>query len=257
MNRKFYKKVITKNINDKNNSILVVAGGKNDFEILKELNYSNVTISNLDERILLDDFRPYKWSLQDAEILTFCDNKFDYVLVNMGLHHCFSPHKALLEMYRVAKKGVICIENRDSYIMKILVKLNFCYQYEFPAVYFNEFLYGGVGNSEIPNYIYRWSENEINKTINCFAPYSKHKIYFYYGLNIPKRLNKKILLKYLLIIIGNFLKVFFPKQLNLFAFFIKKPDLNSELLPWLKVENKSIKVNKIWLKDNWAKIINI
>ena len=37
MNREFYKKVIKKNIIDINDSILVLAGGENDFHILREL----------------------------------------------------------------------------------------------------------------------------------------------------------------------------------------------------------------------------
>ena len=176
MNVEFYKKVIKQNILDKKNSILVVAGSQNDFLIFRELKYKNVTISNLDERLLDDQFKPYNWSRQNAECLTFADKSFDYVVVNMGLHHCFSPHKALLEMYRVAYKGVICIENRDSFLMKILINLNLSYKYELPAVFLNNCEYGGVQNSEIPNYIYRWKENEVKKTINCYAPYANHKI---------------------------------------------------------------------------------
>ena len=256
MNKEFYKKVIKKNIIDSNDSVLVIAGGENDFQILRELKYKNVTITNLDESINSDKYEPYNYSIQNAESLTFNDGAFDYVIVNMGLHHCFSPHKALLEMYRVAKKGIICIENRDSFFMKILIKLKLAYQYELPAVFFNNCKYGGVENSEIPNFIYRWKEDEIKKTINCFVPYKNHKISYYYGLNIPERFQKKFFLKYFFVSLGNITKIFFPRQLNIFGFFIKKTDLKSDLLPWVKIYNSSIKVNKNWMKHNWQKKIN-
>jgi len=256
MNIEFYKKIIKQNIPDKNNSILVVAGSHNDFVILRELEYKNVTISNLDERLLDDQFKPYNWSRQNAESLTFADKSFDYVIVNMGLHHCFSPHKALLEMYRVAYQGVICIENRDSFLMKMLINLNLSYKYELPAVFFNNCNYGGVQNSEIPNYIYRWKENEVKKTIDCYAPYTNHKIFYYYDLNIPERYKNKFFLKYMFTLLRIIFKTILPKQLNIFAFFIKKPNFDSDLLPWLKIEDNLLKINKNWINDNWNKKFN-
>ena len=81
MNIEFYKKIIKQNIPDKNNSILVVAGSHNDFVILRELEYKNVTISNLDERLLDDQFKPYNWSRQNAECLSFAVKSFDYVII--------------------------------------------------------------------------------------------------------------------------------------------------------------------------------
>ena len=35
----------------------------------------------------------------------FEDGAFDFVVVHQGLHHCHSPHRGLLEMYRVARRG--------------------------------------------------------------------------------------------------------------------------------------------------------
>jgi ubiquinone/menaquinone biosynthesis C-methylase UbiE len=54
-----------------------------------------------------DEFAPFSWSFQDAEQLSFEDEAFDYVFVHAGLHHCASPHRALLEMYRVARRGIM------------------------------------------------------------------------------------------------------------------------------------------------------
>tara|TARA_B110000438_G_C15780364_1_gene636031 strand:+ start:826 stop:1002 length:177 start_codon:yes stop_codon:yes gene_type:complete len=58
--------------------------------------------------------------------------------------------------------------------MKLLVKLGYVADYELRAVFDNECLHGGVNNSEIPNFVYRWTENEVEKTINTFMPIGMH-----------------------------------------------------------------------------------
>lgn len=250
MNFKFYEKVLKKYIKNKEASILVLAAGKNDLFIFSKLGFKNVTFSNLDERLDVNSFNPFKWSKQNAESLTFEDNQFEYVVEHEGLHHCFSPHKALLEMYRVSKKGILCIESSDNFLMKICIKLRLAYQYEIGAVIDNDFLYGGVANTQIPNYVYRWTENEIKKTVNCFSPYSDHIIYYDYDLNLPINLQKRLFLKFIFSTIGYFLKIFLPKQLNLFSFFIVKPNLFEKSFEWISVDNKEILLNKNWIKKN-------
>ena len=79
-----------------------MAAGKNDFSVFSKLRFKNITFSNIDERIIPISL-PFQMARQNAESLTFEDNKFDYVVEHEGLHHCFSPHKALMEMYRVSK----------------------------------------------------------------------------------------------------------------------------------------------------------
>jgi ubiquinone/menaquinone biosynthesis C-methylase UbiE len=46
-------------------------------------------------------------NVQDAENLSYDDRAFDLVVVHAGLHPCYSPHRALLEMYRVARRCVV------------------------------------------------------------------------------------------------------------------------------------------------------
>jgi hypothetical protein len=43
----------------------------------------------------------------------------------------------------------------------------------------------------------------------------------------------------------------FPKQSNLFAFFIKKPTLPQELLPWLRLEANSVALNMSWIEKRY------
>ena len=253
MNFKFYRKILEKYIKNKDASILVLAAGKNDFSVFSKLRFKNITFSNIDERIDPNLFSPFKWSRQNAESLTFEDNKFDYVVEHEGLHHCFSPHKALMEMYRVSKKGIICIESSDNFLMKICVKLKLASQYELDAVIDNEFLYGGVANTQIPNFVYRWTENEIKKTINCYAPYSNHIINYDYDLNLPSYIKERLFLKIIFSTVGYILKIILPKQLNLFSFFVMKPNLHEKSFEWISFDNKEITLNKDWIKNNLVK----
>ena len=247
----FYKKYLKKVIKDKNATILVVAGGPLDKKVFSESGYKNVTISNLDSRMDSNQYSPYKWSYQDAENLSFADCQFEFTVIHAGLHHCSSPHKALLEMYRVSQKGVLSFESKDSFLMRIGLKLKLTYQYELPAVFFNDMKYGGLNNSEIPNFVYRWTENEIEKVINTYAPYLKHRVTYFYGISIPK-LKENFMIKKIFFLILKILLKFIPNhQGNLFGFFIEKPDSESKLLPWIIHENENLKLNKVWLKKNW------
>ncbi len=54
-----------------------------------------------------------EWSVENAESLSFDDNSFDFVLCKESYHHFPRPAKALYEMLRVAKKGVILLEPYD------------------------------------------------------------------------------------------------------------------------------------------------
>ncbi len=253
MHEFFYSKLLKKHIKNKESSLLVVAGGLNDFDVLKNNGYKNVTISNCDERMKESFFSPFSWSYQNAESLTYPDNKFDFVIVHEGLHHCYSPHKALLEMYRVSKVGILCIESKESKLMQLIYKLKLTYKYELSAVFKNNMLFGGVGNSEIPNFIYRWNEREIKKTINSFAPYCNHKIIFNYDYGTPYFLRDKIFLKQTIRILVKILRPILLKEFNLFGFYVEKHNKNSNYFPWLTFEKKKIKLKKDWLKNNWEK----
>ena len=122
---------------------------------------------------------------QDAHHLTYANDAFDFVIVHAALHHCSSPHAALVEMYRVARRGVLAIEARDSLMARTLVRLGLSPDYEPSAVYFNASRAGGVNNSEIPNFIYRWTEREVEKTIAAAAPHAVHAIRYRYGGSMP------------------------------------------------------------------------
>ena len=107
---------------DPDAATLVVAGGPKDRAALLAAGFTRATISNLDTRMRGDEFAPYDWALVDGENLPYPDGAFDQVIEHMGLHHCGSPHRALLEMYRVATKAVLVFVNRDSATMQLAVR---------------------------------------------------------------------------------------------------------------------------------------
>ncbi len=258
----FYSKVLSELITDRNAPILVCGGGNRDKEVLDELNFSDVTISNLNEKIESGKWAPYKWRYENTESLSCEDGSFDYVITHASLHHVSSPHKALTEMYRVAQKGVLVFEARDSITMRFLQKFQFADAYEHAAVFHNGCKFGGVNDSDIPNYIFRWTEREVMKTIKSYAPYADHRFCFRYNIALSGQLKliKKDRIKYLFIKVvrpffGLFTKVF-PGQQNMFAFYIEKPTLPDALFPWLKWNNGDISFNKEWGEQKYNTSLN-
>jgi SAM-dependent methyltransferase len=253
----FYQNTIEKWIVDKSASILVVGGGETDKEVFCSAGYTNVVISNLDSRLKGDEFAPYQWSFQKAEDLSYGDAEFDFVVVHAALHHCESPHRALLEMYRVARVAAISFESRDSLLMKFLEKIGLTPSYEHVAVYYNDGKFGGVNNTEIPNYIYRWTEREIEKTISTYAPFASHHFSYEYGNDTPSAavLERKSLVKKTIITVAKpiyqVFSLLFPQQQNLFAFRVDKPDLNEDLYEWLKLVDGKMVFNYEWAKDKY------
>lgn len=249
----FYSQVVEKLIKPKTASILICGGGMLDRTVFNELGFSNVTISNLDTRIGPIDYEPFEWKFENAEALSFPDRSFDFVVIHAAIHHASLPHKVLCEMYRVARIGVLGIENRDSITMRMLERLNLTQMYEHAAVYFNDCKYGGLNNTDIPNFVYRWTERELEKTIQTYAPFFQHKYIYTYGTAFPctpklesKGQMKTVFLKILRPAYQIFVKIF-PKQQNLFAFYVDKTNPKNELFPWLILDGQGhAKFNEKW-----------
>ena len=249
----FYKKNINRFIPDRHASILICGAGSFDKQVFEECGFDHVTISNLDSRMNGSEYAPYRWAYEDAESLSYNNDSFDYVIIHAAIHHASSPHRVLTEMYRVAGKGVLAIESRDSLIMRILERLKLIQVYEHAAVYYNDCKFGGVNNTDIPNFVYRWTEREIEKTIKSFAPYAKHDFFYGYETSFPvtPEMEKNGIVKYLLLkLLQPFfwlLTRIFVKQQNLFAFFIKKPAIPDQLFPWIKLnDGKQLVFNVPW-----------
>ena len=240
-------------------SVLVCCGGETDRKIFRELGFADVTISNLDARMSGDEFRPYKWNYQDAETLTFPDNSFDVVVACAGLHHCHSPHRALLEMYRVARRCAVVLEARDGLLSRLAVHLGVVDQYELTAVIGNGYAFGGVKNTCVPNYIYRWTEREVTKTIASYAPHVQPRALWFHEFAPPiANLKGRKTIKGLLAMYAAYpalwlITKIFKRQRNLFGFAVFKPDLSRGLFPWLKLDAGEPTINKEWVETNFRR----
>lgn len=185
----FYRRTLTRLLGEgvasADDHIIVSCGGPVDRDTLVDVGFTNVVISNLDERMIGDEYAPYAWDRQDAEALTWPDDSADWGLVHAGLHHCASPHRALGELLRVGRKGAIAFEARDSLLVRAGVRLRLVEAYEVTAVAANGGDFGGVRNGPVPNHVYRWTEREVCKTVRSFLPAHEHDIRFVYGVRVP------------------------------------------------------------------------
>lgn len=220
--KKFYEKQVLKFIKDKNSKILVLGAGNLDKHIFENLGYKNTEYSNIENSIEenLDRF-------ENLHNIKLPDNNYDYCVAHACIHHSSKPHLAILELYRVCSKGALIIEANDSFLSKIACKFNLTEEYELSAVKKN-ISKGGVDNTDIPNYVYRWTEREIFKLMKSFKPSIKHNISFNYGHHI-KFTNSKIikLIFYIFFLI-------FKKQQNLMSIYIEKDINKLQLNEWIK-----------------------
>lgn len=102
------------------------------------------------------------WKCENAEKLTFADERFDFAFCKESYHHFPRPMLALYEMLRVSREGIVLIEPNDSYqptspfmlvgrglknsINRLLGKKQIRAEYE-----------------DSGNYVYRISRREIEK----------------------------------------------------------------------------------------------
>ena len=209
MRRKnFYSKIIKKYLENKiNDTILVLGAGNLDKEVLKK--YSNIFFTNVNEQ----NEKEIKSNIF-MQNLPYNDNSYDYVITHASIHHCSKPHAAILEMLRVAKCGIIFIESRDCFLTRLSCSLGLSEIYEYSAVKNDN--RGGVDNTNVPNFVYRWTEKEVLKLINSYKPLNKYKIYFDYDYHF------KFLNNFFINFFVWFFFTIFVNQKNLMSVYIKK-----------------------------------
>jgi len=226
----FYGQVIDAWLPVRAASILIVGAEQNDVDLFLARGFANVTLLNL----------------QSAPVTMPAGWKF---VVGNGR----SPHSILLEMYRTSIKTTIFIEARDSLLMKAVERCGLTQSYELTAVHYNGGTSGGVDDTAVPNYVYRWTEREVEKTIASYAPHCNHAFDYRYGLDLPQTpavlMHAPLRTAFIRAIrpLAWLLGVLLPRQQNLFAAQIQKKQGDMQLKPWLFREgNGQLSFDKEW-----------
>ena len=129
-----------------------------------------------------------KYSKENAEALSFAGDSFDFVLCKESYHHFPRPMKALYEMLRVARTGVILYEPTDHYVYTHFLQAFFRSMLQIINALgiFKLFLGREIKRhtyEDVGNYVYKISEREIEKVaLGLDYPYIAFK-----GLNIYHR----------------------------------------------------------------------
>ena len=154
--------------------VLIVGGSAADEQLLRQVGFQHIINSNLPTdmgRLDGEEALPDTQHIAlDVEQMDLPSGSHDLVFASEVLHHCSSPHKALCEMLRVSRRYVVFMEPNDSLAMNTLVKMNFSFPYELPAVIAHDYQSGGLRDSHIPNFIYRWNRHEVVKVVSSYVP---------------------------------------------------------------------------------------
>ena len=73
---------------------------------------------------------PAAFHVADAEALPFRDGSFDVVAVHDGLHHLDDPSRAIAEMARVARRGLLILEPARAGLTRLAVRLGLAEEVE-------------------------------------------------------------------------------------------------------------------------------
>ena len=230
----FYQNQILKFLH-KSKSILVLGASSDEASLFHKLQFRRITLSNIDLAQLkgAEKYKFKKIKIDFRNLFKIKNNSYDYVVVHASIHHTSRPHNVLLEIYRIAKYGILIIESNDSFVMRLSVKLNFSEDFEKSALNENTYTGGGVDGLNIPNYVYRWTEREIKKLFYSYQPDKKINIIFNYQNNIfNEGLSNNSIKKIIITFSYLFLKMIFflfPKQQNLMSIYIDKKNYKKKI----------------------------
>jgi SAM-dependent methyltransferase len=152
---------------DRSKPVLVLGGEQEDVDILTACGFKEIVLSNIEAANMA----------LDAENIALPDDSYPVVFAHAVLHHCRCPQKALGEMVRVSQQHVFFVEPTDSWMLRLLVQLDFSFPYELAAVAAHEYVHGGMRDGPIPNYIYRWTGREVEKCIASYHPERQFKVH--------------------------------------------------------------------------------
>ena len=160
----------------------------------------------------------------------------------------------------MSRRGILIIEPADNIFTAMGVKIGIGQEYEQAAVYGNDLRFGGVRNTCIPNYVYRFTAEEIRKTVRCLKPESQLKFTFSFHFVAPwsallmrksgLRLLSVMTMRPLFFLLHRMLPHVFANQV---VALVIKPSGLEGLQPWLRREGDRIEVNNDWFAARYAR----
>jgi len=129
---------VGREIGDDGSVLFVFAGGGMEAHV-SELLGQNVVLADLSRQMLHladDRFRHYNvpqpaaYVECDAERLPFKDKSFDLVVGFEGAHHCLVPQAAMHEIWRVAAKRALVVDNLECFLTNALYRFGLSSQIE-------------------------------------------------------------------------------------------------------------------------------
>ncbi len=158
---------IAKGVIRPDDSVLVQFAGTFDEMVCQEVGLTNVTFVNIAPDSPSSEIGGTAF---DAHKMPQESGSYDHVMGHSGIHHCSRPHEALHEMYRIARKTVLFVENQDSALMRLASKAGVVGWYELAAVVADGYDTGGVDGTGVPNFVYRWTRRDLYKTVATYDP---------------------------------------------------------------------------------------
>lgn len=159
---------IDRGVIGRDDSVLVQFAGTFDELVCKEVGLTNVTFVNIAPDSPSSELAD--GAVTDAHAMPYESGSYDHVMGHSGLHHCSRPHEALHEMYRIARRTVLFVENQDSALMRAATKAGVVGWYELAAVVADGYETGGVDGTGVPNFVYRWTRRDLYKAVAAFDP---------------------------------------------------------------------------------------
>lgn len=237
-------------------SALAIGGTDQDAGILLEAGFTEVTVLNIYKEAISKYSDRVAFLVGDVRNNNIADRSFDIVFASDCLHHCRYPHGALCEAYRIARKLVVIVESRDSFVIRLAERLGIAMRFE--IIPDNLRGRGGVDYSEVPNFVYRWTEREFEKTIRSYDPTIEQNFVYHYDANLPVKrlpsLNSRLfgLLGHLMKAAAFVVKAMFPHQGNTFAMVAVKDPVRCALQPWLERRDDRVRPRLSFYRDRFG-----
>jgi len=154
---------------DTNLNWVTVGDGRygTDANALLSLGVKNVMCTDISDKLLRignENGFINQYSEENAENMSFENERFDFVLCKEAYHHFPRPHIALHEMFRVAKLGIILIEPCDIKISTPFFDKLFPFIKKIRRKILNrEYDDSGHAFEPVGNYVFSVSERELEK----------------------------------------------------------------------------------------------